>query len=109
MTICLRTYLLEVAVGVLFLVAPGFSNVPPVVDLRTALNEGMPPRDEGMPPRAKPGVAPRPDLLEAVGVQLPSIRIKPYTALTRAPATETCRRANRRDRWRGCRETRRSG
>jgi len=52
MTICLRSYPLEVAVGTFFPGALGFSNnsfgaYVPLVELRTALNEGMPPRAKG--------------------------------------------------------------
>jgi hypothetical protein len=104
MTICSRTRLLKASVGALFLVAAGFggdqscAHTPPRLDQRAALDVRHH-ADRTAGPRMPNGV----------GAGLLLEKIAPATVLARAPPTETCRRANRRYRWRGCRESRSSG
>lgn len=119
MKISLRACLLEALIGTLFLLAPGlgegavWARAARLADSRvttppTSVQPTSMERSAIVAARRedKPKTNPTPP--PARGQLPPSIgtNISPDTALTRAPPTETCRHANRRYRWRGCRETR---
>jgi hypothetical protein len=84
MAMSLRTCLLEASIGALFLIAAALGN-----------DRNRAHADPRMP--------------DGVGAGLLLANKAPATALARAPPIETCRRANRRYRWRGCRESRSGG